>query len=354
MTEQFLQYFNKNQFESDLLTWYEANKRDLPWRRTKDPYKIWVSEIMLQQTQVDTVIPYYEKFLGKFPTVYELAEADEESVLKMWEGLGYYSRARNLHTAAKQVVQDFGGIVPHTVAEISQLKGVGPYTRGAVLSIAYGVAEPAVDGNVMRVMSRILGIEDNISEAKTKKIFEVIMKEVMSQTDPSSYNQALMEMGALICTPRNAACLHCPIREHCAAFEAGIVDQLPVKGKQKKQKQIDYYVVLLQDEAGSYAIEKRPDKGLLANMWQFPMIPKEKVQVNQWLENDYGVPIRLKKELGQVKHVFSHIIWQLHIYEGEAAWTADNKNSFRFIEKENLSDLPFSVAHQKVKTFIEK
>ena len=352
MTNEFLQYFNKKAFQQSLLSWYEANKRDLPWRKTKDPYKIWVSEVMLQQTQVATVIPYFERFMKDYPTVYDLAAADEQAVLKMWEGLGYYSRARNLHEAAKQVVADFDGKVPNNVKEISQLKGVGPYTRGAILSIAYDMPEPAVDGNVMRVMSRVLDIEDNISEAKTKKLFEAIMREVVSEEDPSSFNQGLMEIGALICSPKKPACLHCPLREYCKAFETGLVDQLPVKGKQKKQKVIDYYAVILKNEDGQVAIVQRPSKGLLANMWQFPMIPKENVRVNDWLENDYHVPMQLSEELGHVKHVFSHLIWNLHIYEANVTWTEENKKSFTFVNIADLDAYPFSVSHQKIKALL--
>lgn len=352
MTGKKLQYFDNQQFEKNIITWYEENKRDLPWRKTKDPYRIWVSEVMLQQTKVDTVIPYYERFLVAFPTVYALAEAEEQTVLKMWEGLGYYSRARNLHTAAKQVVNYFGGIVPNDPENIATLKGVGPYTRGAVLSIAYGIAIPAVDGNVMRVMSRILGIHDNISEAKTKKLFEEIMSHVISDSNPSSFNQGLMEIGALICTPRNPSCLHCPVREQCTAFEKGLVDQLPVRGKQAKQKEIDYFVLLIRDENGNVAIEQRENKGLLANMWQFPMVTTDKIRMNDWLENPYGIAIRLREKQGEIRHVFSHLIWNLHVYETDVTWEDEAEKPFIMIKEAQLSDYPFSVSHTKVMDYL--
>src|SRR5690625_1104278 len=192
--QKLLHHFNKNKFSENLLQWYKDNKRDLPWRKTKDPYKIWVSEIMLQQTKVDTVIPYFENFMTNFPTIYDLAAANEQEVLKMWEGLGYYSRARNLYTAAQEVVTKYNGNIPKDRELIGKLKGIGPYTRGAILSIAFNQPEPAVDGNVMRVLSRVLQIKDNINEQKVKKKFENIAKEIISKEDPSSFNQGLMEI----------------------------------------------------------------------------------------------------------------------------------------------------------------
>lgn len=348
MTGKNLQFFDKKEFENSVISWYEANKRDLPWRRTSDPYRIWVSEIMLQQTKVDTVIPYYERFLDAFPTVFALAKAEEQAVLKMWEGLGYYSRARNLHIAAKQVVNEFNGIVPNDPKKISTLKGIGPYTRGAVLSIAYDVPISAVDGNVMRVMSRVLGITDNISEAKTKKKFEKMMDEMITEQNPSSFNQGLMEIGALICTPRNANCLHCPVREQCTAFAEGLVNELPVRGKQAKQKVIDYYVLIIRDDTGKVAIEQRPSKGLLANMWQFPMVTTDHIRMNNWLENPYEIGIRLTKKKGEIRHVFSHLIWNLHIFETEVSLDDQSEMPFTMVKEAALDTYPFSVSHSKV------
>lgn len=240
MFEQTLQKFNINQFQDDLLSWYDANKRDLPWRKDQDPYKVWVSEIMLQQTKVDTVIPYFHRFIDKFPTVYALADAEPQDVLKAWEGLGYYSRARNLQNAVQEVVADYGGTVPANPDELGSLKGIGPYTRGAILSIAYDQPEPAVDGNVMRVISRVLKIEENIAQHRVKKLFEAYIRELIPASDPASFNQAIMELGALVCTPKSPACMLCPIQKHCVAFTEGIQQELPVKTKAKKQKTINY------------------------------------------------------------------------------------------------------------------
>src|SRR6478735_6794307 len=254
-------------FQSDLISWFKQEQRDLPWRKDQDPYKVWVSEIMLQQTRVDTVIPYFNRFIEQFPTVEALSKAEEEKVLKAWEGLGYYSRARNLHSAVKEVHEKYGGQVPDNPKEISSLKGVGPYTAGAILSIAYGIPEPAVDGNVMRVLSRILLIKDDIAKPKTRKVFEEIVREIISIENPSYFNQGLMELGALICIPKNPSCLLCPVREHCRGYAEGVQKELPVKSKAKAPKMVPIVAGVLQTEDGRYVINKRPSTGLLANMW---------------------------------------------------------------------------------------
>ena len=219
-----------------LLSWYHREKRDLPWRKTSNPYYIWVSEVMLQQTRVDTVIPYYERFIEKFPTMEDTRGSEESDLLKMWEGLGYYSAARNLQAGVEEVVEDYGGEVPATRKEISTLKGVGPYTAGAVLSIAFGIPEHAVDGNVMRVISRLLLIEEDIAIPRTKKIFEDVVMDLIDKEDPSSFNQGLMELGATICTPR-PKCLLCPVREFCTAFHEGRQEELPVKTKKDENEE---------------------------------------------------------------------------------------------------------------------
>lgn len=235
---QKLEKVTVDQFQRDLIDWYEREKRDLPWRKSQDPYRVWVSEIMLQQTRVDTVIPYYQRFMEKFPTIEALANADEDDVLKAWEGLGYYSRARNLQAAVREVHESYNGVVPDNPKELGKLKGIGPYTKGAILSIAYNIPEPAVDGNVMRVLSRILSIWDDIAKPKTRKVFEEAVYYLISKENPSSFNQALMELGAMVCTPTSPSCLLCPVREHCAAFSEGVQAELPVKTKAKANKKV--------------------------------------------------------------------------------------------------------------------
>src|SRR5690625_1986240 len=306
-----LQNFDVKAFQDNLIRWYNENKRDLPWRKDQDPYKVWVSEIMLQQTRVDTVIPYFNRFINLYPTVYDLAKADSQEVLKQWEGLGYYSRARNLQHAVKEVVSSYGGVVPTNPKELGSLKGIGPYTRGAILSIAFDQPEPAVDGNVMRVLSRVLKIEDNISEQKVRKQFENYAREMIPVEDPASFNQGIMELGALVCTPKNPQCLTCPVQQYCRAYDEKVVEQLPIKTKAKKEKSIEYLVLLIRNQKNEFVIEQRPYTGLLADLWQFPMVPMSEVNLNEienWIDKKYGIKIALKEKKGQLKHVFSHLI----------------------------------------------
>lgn len=348
-----LHSLNIEEFRKDLISWYLLEKRDLPWRLNQDPYKIWVSEIMLQQTRVDTVIPYFLAFTEKFPTLEALAEADEEDVLKAWEGLGYYSRVRNLHSAVKEVVSSYGGIVPDTPEEISKLKGVGPYTKGAILSIAYNVPEPAVDGNVMRVMSRILSIWEDIAKPKTRKIFENILYEVISKEQPSEFNQALMELGAIICTPTSPSCLMCPVREHCHAFHEGVQRELPVKSKKKKPKQITMAAAVLKDEEGHYYIHKRNSSGLLANLWEFPNcetnidIVSQKEQLVTFLREEYETEAELEPLTGTIQHVFSHLVWNISVYSGQLKPGSSYKHLVKVTETE-MQRYAFPVSHQKI------
>lgn len=353
MIKNLLEDFDYLKFQGDLITWYEINKRDLPWRETNDPYLIWISEIMLQQTQVDTVIPYFEKFKHKYPTIKKLAEADEQEVLRDWEGLGYYSRARNLHTAVKEVVSKYEGIVPEDVKKLGDLKGIGPYTQGAIASIAFNQAEPAVDGNVMRVLSRILLMTDNTSEAKTRRLFKDVIYKIISHKNPSSFNQGLMELGATVCTPRNPICLHCPVREHCKAFEQGVQTDLPIKNKAKKQRVEQYTLILLKNNSGEVAIEQRPNEGLLANMWQFPMVRTDQVKeenLEEWFYAAYGLRIKQQVKHLEFKHVFSHIIWDLTVID--AKLIKEDAHELNFVKKEKLAKFPFSVSHIKAMPYI--
>lgn len=352
-----LQNLNIEAFQNDLLTWYKKNKRKLPWRKTKNPYHIWVSEIMLQQTQVETVIPYFNRFIDKYPTIHTLAEAPEEEVLKMWEGLGYYSRARNLHTAVKEVVRKYDGIVPDTKKELGELKGVGPYTRGAILSIAYDQPEPAVDGNVMRVFSRLLLIDEDIARAKTKRIFEDVVKEVIAKEDPSSFNQAIMDLGATICTPKSPACLFCPVREHCRAFDVGAQEELPVKSKAKKQKTEAFRTLVVQNQNGEYLLEKRPETGLLGNMYQFPMVPVREADTEDiplWFFEQYGIHLQLGGKKGSLKHVFSHLIWEMDIFTAKTEAKDVEDPQLRFVGLSEMENLPFPVSHLKIRSKLEE
>lgn len=339
-----MQYPYIEQFRHALVTWFEREQRDLPWRHTKDPYKIWVSEVMLQQTRVDTVIPYYTRFLEIFPTMEQLAQADEDVLLKQWEGLGYYSRARNLQAGVREVVEQYGGVVPNTREEISKLKGVGPYTAGAVLSIAYGVPEHAVDGNVMRVLSRVLNIHEDIAVPKTKKTFEAAVDMLIDHENASSFNQGLMELGALICTPTSPKCLLCPVRDYCIAFEEGEPEKLPVKTKKVKTKPLYYDVFVLRDEAGRYKLEQRASSGLLANMWQFVMVERgEGVFTPQIVEQTEAAQIVTQDHLMSFKHVFSHLVWHMDVY------IADVKGEHpAWYDAEQIEKLPMPVPMLKI------
>lgn len=357
MTDQSLQNFDIRTFQEQMLQWYDDNKRDLPWRQTKDPYKIWVSEVMLQQTQVNTVIPYFERFMRKFPTVYHLAEADEQTVLKKWEGLGYYSRARNLHEAAREVVATYGGQVPEEPKQLATLKGVGPYTKGAILSIAFNQPEPAVDGNVMRVYSRLLKIEEDITKYRVKKQFEETVRQTIPAHNPRDFNQSIMELGALICTPREPMCLLCPVQQHCKAFAAGIERDLPIKKKNKKQKVIPYVALLIQNDQGDFIIEQRPASGLLANMWQFPMVPIEEIgrdHLENWLYGEYGLHISLKEERGKLRHVFTHLIWEITVFTAETTDTAPLDKRLRIVQPSELETFPFPVSHLNMMKFLQE
>jgi len=340
----------KKQVRNALVTWFQEEKRDLPWRKTTDPYKIWVSEVMLQQTKVDTVIPYYERFISKYPSLESLATAPEEELLKQWEGLGYYSRARNLQAGVKEVVEEYKSIVPSTRHEISKLKGVGPYTAGAVLSIAYGVPEHAVDGNVMRVLSRLLLIKEDIAKPKTKKIFEEAVMELIDENNPSAFNQGLMELGAVICTPTKPKCLLCPVREYCTAFFEGMQEELPIKTITKKTKAHKVKSVVIQATDGKILLEKRPSKGLLANMWQFPMVelPTLKHSVEEVIELDYGISISKREEIIAFKHIFSHLTWEMESYE---ALLIEEKNlaaNCKWFTKEEIELQPMPVPVLKI------
>ncbi|WP_442598925.1 A/G-specific adenine glycosylase [Neobacillus sp. D3-1R] len=352
--QQTLDSLNINDFQSDLISWFTNEKRDLPWRRERDPYRIWVSEIMLQQTRVDTVIPYYQNFMEQFPSLEEFANADEEKILKVWEGLGYYSRVRNLQTACREVQEKYNGVVPNTPNEISKLKGIGPYTAGAVLSIAYGVPEPAVDGNVMRVLSRVLSIWEDIAKPSTRKIFEEAVRKLISHDNPSYFNQALMELGALICTPTSPSCLLCPVREHCSAFEQGAQTDLPVKTKKTKVKDVKLVAGILTDPNGKILIRKRPETGLLANLWEFPNfeihaeLKRGQDEFLDQLKSQHEVTAEINEGLGQIEHVFSHLKWYIQVYSGKIISTVKETPRLKLVSLDEIEAFAFPVSHQKM------
>jgi A/G-specific adenine glycosylase len=264
---------NKLRFQTALLSWFQSHQRDLPWRRTKDPYKIWLSEIMLQQTQVATVIPYYERWLEKFPTLRSVSDASEDKILKTWEGLGYYSRARNFHSACKEVISKYNGKVPEDIERIQQLPGIGRYTAGAVLSIAYDKPVPLVDGNVIRVLARIFAIQKN---PKTDpKVFWELAESLVPQENAGDFNQALMELGATVCTPNNPSCLICPVNSFCLAKKNGIQEQFPLSPKRAKTQTVHLASALIQQN-GKILLCQREQTGHLKGMWEPPTISFQK------------------------------------------------------------------------------
>ncbi len=264
-------------FSRKILLWYSKNKRDLPWRSTKDPYKIWLSEIMLQQTRVAQGMPYYYKFVERFPSILDLAKASEEEILKMWQGLGYYSRARNLHATAKMIVQDYGGIFPSTYKELLKLKGVGDYTASAIASICFDEPRPVVDGNVFRVLARYFGVELAINSTEGTKYFKQLATEIMAVDDIRDYNQGIMEFGSIQCAPKNPDCAHCPMNDSCVAFQEQKVAMLPVKkGKTKVRKRFFNYLVLLTPKRKTI-LKQRRDKGIWRHLWEFPLFESDTI-----------------------------------------------------------------------------
>ncbi|WP_242131226.1 A/G-specific adenine glycosylase [Aestuariivivens marinum] len=260
------------QFPKILMRWYSVNKRSLPWRETTNPYHIWLSEIILQQTQVTQGLPYYEAFLEQYPTVFDLAEAKESAVLKLWQGLGYYSRARNLHTTAKYIVNELNGVFPNNYKDLLKLKGVGDYTASAIASICFNNVTAVVDGNVYRVLSRYFAIETPINTTIGAKEFKALAQELIDNDNPALFNQAIMEFGARQCRPKNPDCSVCPLQEGCLALGTNKIDMLPVKLKAAKVKKKHFNFLVFISNDGKTVLEQRKDKGIWQNLYQFPLI----------------------------------------------------------------------------------
>ena len=297
-----------------LLGWYDANARDLPWRKTSDPYRIWVSEIMLQQTRVEAVKPYYERFLAAFPTVRDLAAAPEEKLLKLWEGLGYYSRARNLQKAARVVVDEYGGTMPADEEKLRKLPGIGDYTAGAIASIAFGLRAPAVDGNVLRVLSRVSGSRADIALPETKADFRNALRAVVPAR-AGAFAQSLIELGACVCVPNGEAkCDLCPLAGWCAAKRDGLTAELPVRSP-KKPRRIEDRTILLIRDGDRTALHKRPEKGLLAGLYEYPNLPGHlsPEELPDVIRSMGFEPLRLTR-LEDSKHIFTHIEWHMIAY----------------------------------------
>lgn len=359
-----------DQFQIQFLAWYHRYKRNLPWRVNQDPYRIWISEIMLQQTRVDTVIDYYYRFMEKFPTIEQLAAAPEEELLKMWEGLGYYSRARNIQSAAKQIMERHQGQFPNTVEEISQLKGIGPYTTGAIASIAFGLPEPAIDGNIMRVVSRLFCIPEDIAKPSSRKVFDHYTRAILSPEEPGEMNQAFMDLGSAICTPKNPECEACPLQAFCQAYQEGNMTDFPVKTKKAKPKDVYYFAAAIENEQGEFWFEQREDQGLLAKMWHFPLeevdqatfdqaykqFQKEEIeQLSLIAEEEEQDPVLFDslpviwqtRHLGEVKHLFSHLRWHVLLFYGRTREAQAFENG-QWIDKKTYEAYAFPKIQHKM------
>lgn len=318
---------------NDLIRWYQINKRDLPWRTTKNAYYIWISEIMLQQTRVEAVKVYYERFINRFPTLKDLAEVDEDELLKYWEGLGYYSRVRNMQKAAKILIKQGMNNLPDTKEELLDLPGIGNYTAGAILSIAFDKPSIAIDGNVYRVLGRFYAVKDSISKNKAYSVYESYLKKILPKENAGDFIQSFMDLGSMVCTPKNPKCMLCPLKEECLAKRKNQVELYPVKEKKKEQKieERSVYLYIYQDKV---AIQKRENKGLLASLYEFP----NKIDTPSLIdvENDLidkNINYKEVLEIGESKHVFSHIIWYMKGYVIELNEQLEN---FTWVTKEEL------------------
>jgi len=340
-----------------LLNWYNKNKRILPWRLSGlSPYAVWVSEIMLQQTRVETVIPYYEKWLRLFPTVEALAKASEHDVLNTWEGLGYYSRARNFHKAAKLVVEKYNGELPRDLDELRKLPGIGRYTVGALASIVFGMDEPALDGNLKRVYARLFDVSEPIDSTEGEKILWQLAKENLPKGKAADFNQALMDLGAMICVPKKPRCLICPVIKECKARAHGTQDLLPVK---KPKKVVSYHIhaAVVIVKKGKVLLAQRPSNGLLGGMWEFP---NGRVDENpaeglaKVLKSEYNLRLRKKrtnKIVGIIQHTYTHLKVTVHAFEGEMESDPQSEN-LRWVALKALGDYPMGRIDRKIADMI--
>lgn len=338
-----------------LLTWYHRNKRDLPWRRTKNPYHIWLSEIMLQQTRVETVTPYYERFISEFPVITDLAKASLDSVLKLWEGLGYYARARNLHKSS-QIIQDkYNGKMPISFEKISGLPGIGRYTAGAICSIAYSQKVPVLDGNVIRVLTRIYAIRGDPQKNIINQKLWQLATDLLPRKSPGDLNQALMELGATICTPRNPACVLCPVNTYCESLKNGLMDKIPFK---KRKKLLPHYHI----SAGviwknkTILISQRPYDGLLGGLWEFPGGKQEKGEslqqcLKREIKEELDIEIQVNDFIMKVNHAYSHFAITLHVFHCRYMKGKPRKIGcvdFKWIRPTELRKYAFPAANQPI------
>ena len=338
---------SQENFARSVLCWYDQGHRDLPWRHTKDAYRIWVSEIMLQQTRAETVVSYYERFLSRYPTVFDLAGAPEEELLKSWEGLGYYSRARSLQRAAQVIVSQYGGALPASVEQLRALPGIGDYTAGAIAAIAFGIPAAAVDGNVERVLCRYDAITDEVGTPAVRRRIAQRAKALVPADRPGAFANAMMEMGATMCTPRNPACLLCPVRESCRGFAQGIAQELPHKAKKKPQR-VERRAVLLVF-CGERVLVVRRSERLLGGLFVFPDVLEEHDPAALCARMEaLGLSVAYDGLLGHARHVFTHIIWEMDIHALLAERMADVPEG-QWVTRGELERLPLPTAVKRAR-----
>ncbi len=346
-----------------LLTWYDDQARDLPWRTLPTPYRVWISEIMLQQTQVTTVLPYFARWMAQFPTVSDLARAPLETVLKNWEGLGYYARARNLHKAAQVVMDTYGGTLPDTVAGLRELPGIGAYTAGAIASIAFGQKAAAVDGNLKRVFARLLAYDTPINTPVAEKALWAVANDLLPEVRAGDWNQALMDLGATICLPRNPRCLLCPLRDKCRAHQFGLVNELPRKVARSPRPHYTVVAGVIWNQSHDrLLIARRPDDKMLGGLWEFP---GGKIEAGESLESglqrelreELAIEVQVGKEIIVIDHAYTHFSITLHALhcthirgEPQAIGVAD----FRWLRLEELRALPYPKTDLQIIGALEK
>jgi len=341
----------QTRIQTQLLRWFAKRARDLPWRRTRDPYAIWVSEIMLQQTQVATVIPYFRKFLRLFPTVRRLSHADLSEVLKVWEGLGYYSRARNLHRAARLVCDQFQGKIPELLQDLLTLPGIGRSTAGAILSIAYDQEVPILDGNVKRVISRLFAISDDPAKGRTQERLWHLSESLIPKQQANPFNQALMDLGATVCMPKESLCNLCPLRDFCEAKVLGNPEEYPTRAKRKKVPHVDgVSAVVIRN--GKVLLHQRPPKGFSGGLWEFPnwkMARQENLRLDlkKWIKNETHLKVTVKDQIGTFEQTYSHFkltlkVFHCRVLEGTKVGTA------RWVSNRRLGGFPMSRMHRRI------
>jgi A/G-specific adenine glycosylase len=347
--------------QQNLIQWFRTNQRPLPWRKRYEPYEVWVSEIMLQQTQMETVLPYFNRWLKAFPTLEALAKAESKQVLKLWEGLGYYSRARNLHEGAKTILQTRGGLFPDNYDEILSIKGIGRYTAGAIASIAFNQDKPIVDGNILRVLSRVYAISKPIDIEKNKVDFWKLQEVLLPKGNARDFNQALMELGALVCRAQNPSCSGCPLRQFCKAFKQGNPENYPVKSKRKKMVKVEAASLVL-EKNGKYLVWLRPLGKIMGGLWEFPewkLSRNKKLgaavirnKTSRLAMKEFGLRSGSILSLGKIKRNYTNHLETLHVFRTvqTKSSSVSTKTSWQseWVSKEDFKKYPFSSAHAKI------